>query len=55
MLRHAPKTIDPFHQSESSGETISQKVIPGFQMYEINEVPQSMKMASTAKQCFTTG
>lgn len=54
VFKHAPKTIDPFHQSGSSGEIISQKLIPGFQMHEINEMPQSMKMVSIAKQCFTT-
>lgn len=54
VFRRAPKTIDPFHQSGSGGEIISQKLIPRFQMYEINEMPQSMKTDSTAKRYFTT-
>jgi len=53
VFRHAPKTIDPFHQSVSGEETISQKLIPGFQMYEINQMPQSVKTVSITKQYFT--
>lgn len=54
VFRHAPKPVDPFHQSGSGGEIIAQKLIPIFQMYEINEMPLSMKMVSIAKQYFTT-